>query len=79
MVKFGETLDEIQNYREALLISLETTFSAPMEAFVKREVKEVKKKRKELQLSLEEYEANLAKMLLLKNNTEAEVVTEKEG
>jgi len=79
MVKFGETLDDIQNYREALLISLETTFSAPMEAFVKREVKEVKKKRKELQLFLEEYEANLAKMLLLKNNAEPEVVAEKEG
>ena len=26
LVRFGETLDEIQNYREALLVSLETTF-----------------------------------------------------
>jgi hypothetical protein len=37
-VRFGETLDEIQSYMEALLLSLETTFSAPMEEFVKREV-----------------------------------------
>jgi len=52
--RFGETLEEIQNYREALLISLETTFSEPMETFVKREVKEVKKKRVEMSGSLEE-------------------------
>lgn len=37
-MRFGETLDEIQSYMEALLLSLETTFSAPMEEFVKREV-----------------------------------------
>jgi len=54
LVRFGETLDEIQNYREALLVSLETTFSVPMEQFVRREVKEVKKTRNALQQHLEE-------------------------
>ena len=50
MVRFGETLEEIQNYQDALLESLETTFSAPMEQFVKREVKEVKRKRQEVSM-----------------------------
>jgi hypothetical protein len=31
LVRFGETLDEIQSYRDAFLLSLETTFCAPME------------------------------------------------
>ena len=74
LIRFGETLDEIQNYREALLISLETTFSQPLEAFLKREVKEVKKKRIELQSSLVEYENNLSKFLALKNNDKDDVV-----
>jgi hypothetical protein len=75
LIRFGETIDEIQNYREALLFSLETTFSQPMEAFVKREVKEVKKKRIELQSSLLDYEANLSKLGMLKNNEKEEVIT----
>ncbi len=79
LVRFGETLDEIQSYRDALLISLETTFSAPMEAFVKREVKEVKKKRQEMRTSMEEYEANLMKLGTLKNNAESEVVADREA
>ena len=77
--RFGETLEEIQNYREALLISLETTFSQPMEIFVKREVKEVKKKRVEMTSLLEEHEQNLTKMLALKNNAEEDVVIEREA
>ncbi|GMI16032.1 hypothetical protein TrLO_g1413 [Triparma laevis f. longispina] len=79
MVRFGETLEEIQNYQDALLSSLETTFSAPMEQFVKREVKEVKRKRQELGRNLEEYEANLSRLLLLKNNTEPSIILEREN
>lgn len=43
LVRFGEVLGDIQNYEEALLQSLETTFCAPMEDFVKREVKTIRK------------------------------------
>ncbi|CAN0028227.1 unnamed protein product, partial [Discosporangium mesarthrocarpum] len=43
MVSFGETLGDIQEKEEALLQSLENTFSAPMEEFVKREVKFIRK------------------------------------
>lgn len=74
LVRFGETLGEIQNYREALLVSLETTFSVPMEQFVRREVKEVKKKRYELQRNLEEYENDLSRYLLLKNNEKQDII-----
>ncbi|CAN0081455.1 unnamed protein product, partial [Phaeothamnion confervicola] len=48
LVRFGSTVEEIQNYMEALLLSLETTFSAPMEEFVKREVKFVRKMKAEV-------------------------------
>jgi hypothetical protein len=37
------TCFEIESYREAVLLSLETTFSAPMEEFVKLEAKAVRK------------------------------------
>ncbi|CAM9849368.1 unnamed protein product, partial [Choristocarpus tenellus] len=48
LVSFGETLGDIQNYEEALLQSLENTFSAPMEEFVKREVKTIRKVNKQV-------------------------------
>lgn len=40
---FSLTCFEIESYREAVLLSLETTFSAPMEEFVKLEAKAVRK------------------------------------
>lgn len=41
--KLGGIFEEIESYRDAVLLSLETTFSAPMEEFVHIEVKTVKK------------------------------------
>jgi hypothetical protein len=79
LIRFGETLDEIQNYREALLISLETTFSQPMEAFVKREVKEVNRKRADLQSTTAEYELSLSRLLSLKISDRKEVVESAEA
>jgi hypothetical protein len=70
LVRFGETLDEIQNYVEALLLSLETTFSAPMEEFVKREVKFIRKMKIEVSRASEDYEAHLQRFLQLKRNSE---------
>lgn len=70
LIRFGETLDEIQNYNEQLLLSLETTFSAPMEEFVRREVKFIRKMKAEVNRASEDYETHLSKFLQLKNSTD---------
>ncbi len=71
LVYFGETLDEIQNYLETFLLSLENTFTAPMEEFMKREVKGVRKMKTVVTRTSEDYELSLSKFLHLKNNTDA--------
>ncbi len=68
LVHFGETLDEIQNYVEAFLLSLENTFTAPMEEFVKREVKNIRKMKNVVHRTSVEYETGLSNLLSLKNN-----------
>ena len=50
--------------------------SVPMEQFVRREVKEIKKKRSELQKNILEYENDLAKYLQLKNNEKESVISQ---
>ncbi len=76
LVHFGETLDEIQNYVEALLLSLENTFTAPMEEFVKREVKNIRKMKTVVQRTSEEYELSLSRLLHVKNNSTDSLVAE---
>ena len=78
LAKFGEVLDEIQAYRDGVLSSLEMTFSAPMEEFVKREVKTVKKLKQDVAKSAEEYEAGLAKFQLLKASIDPEMLSIRE-
>ncbi len=51
----GTTFEEIESYRDAVLLSLETTFSAPMEEFVKREVKTVKAMKVRMHMCLQLY------------------------
>lgn len=75
---FGFVLDEVQAYREGVLSSLETTFAAPMEEFVKIEVKTIKKLRADLQRSGEEYEQALAKYLAMKTGTDPELKKSRE-
>ena len=75
---FGFVLDEIQLYTDGVLSSLETTFSAPMEEFVKREVKSIKKLKSEMEKSGEEYEVALSKFLTLKNSTDSETKINRE-
>ena len=43
LVSLGEVLGDIQTIEEATLQSLENTFCAPMEDFVKREIKTIRK------------------------------------
>ncbi len=76
LVHFGETLDEIQNYVEAFLLSLENTFTAPMEEFVKREVKNIRKMKTVVQRTSEEYELSLSRLLHVKNNSTDSLVAE---
>ena len=75
---FGFVLEELQTYRDGVLRSLETTFAEPMEAFVKREVKTIKKLKNDLQKAGEEYEAALAKYLSLKTNCDREIRSARE-
>jgi len=70
LVRFGETLDEIQTSLESLVYSLESTFSAPMEEFVKQEVRSVIKMKQEVNKSREEFEAQQGKLLQLKRNSD---------
>ncbi len=70
LVYFGETLDEIQNYLEAFLLSLENTFTAPMEEFMKCEVKNIRKMKTVVNRNSEDYELSLSKFLHLKNDTD---------
>lgn len=56
LVRFGESIDEIQGYQDIFLESLENVFAAPMEAFAKREVKDMRRSRKAVTKSREEYE-----------------------
>lgn len=76
--KFGDIFEEIESYREAVLLSLETTFSAPMEEFVKREVKEIKKLKTRVQQCSEDYELLLSKFLALKPDIDSEIIHQKE-
>ncbi len=76
LVHFGETLTEIQNYVEAFLLSLEYTFMAPMEEFVKREVKNIRKMKTMVQRTSEEYELCLSRLLHVKNNSTDSVIDE---
>lgn len=79
LASFGSALEEIQHYRDALLLSLETTFSVPMEEFVKREVKTVKRLKQAYQKSAEEYETALSKSLQLRASTDPEAYLQKEA
>ena len=55
------------------------TFSAPIEEFVRREVKTVKKLKSDMQRAAEEYETTLSKFLLLKSSTEPDLLKTKES
>ena len=66
--ELGSTIEEIQSYRDALLLALETTFCSAMEAFVKREVKGVRRLKAECGKCLEEHEQDLARLLSLRND-----------
>uniref|UniRef100_A0A7R9U3L3 Uncharacterized protein n=1 Tax=Pinguiococcus pyrenoidosus TaxID=172671 RepID=A0A7R9U3L3_9STRA len=77
LAELGKTVEEIQSYRDTFLVSLETTFCAPMEAFVKREIKGVRQMKVESQRSLEEHEQDLGKLLQLRNDADAAVVSQR--
>jgi hypothetical protein len=66
LVRFGETIDEIQNLRDAALESLESTFISPMNEFVKRELKEVREQKDEISRAYDDYLDKLQKYLQLK-------------
>eukprot|EP00607_Mallomonas_marina_P008350 CAMPEP_0182424482 /NCGR_PEP_ID=MMETSP1167-20130531/10693_1 /TAXON_ID=2988 /ORGANISM="Mallomonas Sp, Strain CCMP3275" /LENGTH=861 /DNA_ID=CAMNT_0024604331 /DNA_START=153 /DNA_END=2738 /DNA_ORIENTATION=+ len=76
---FGTALDEMHWYRDQLLSSLETTFSSPMDEFVKREVKTVKRLKQALQKNSEEYEQALSKFLSLKTSADSDLFLQKEA
>lgn len=59
LVRFGETFDEIQNYRDAVLMSLEATFLTPMRDFVKRELKEIRDMKDEVNRGYDDYISQL--------------------
>lgn len=63
LAKFGETFEEIESFREGLLRSLEETFCAPMEEFVRLEVKRVRNMKQEVQKASSDLEASLVKYL----------------
>ena len=75
----GATFEEIESYRDAVLLSLETTFSAPMEEFVRREVKTVKSMKLDITECAEQYEVLLSKFLQLKTNTDRDTVEQKQA
>lgn len=79
LAKLGGIFEEVESYRDAVLLSLETTFSAPMEEFVHIEVKTVKKLKQEVAKCADEYEVNLAKFLHLRKNIEPEIIEQKES
>jgi len=75
LVRFGETIDEIQSYNDAVLFSLESTFLAPMREFVKRELKEVKSLKDAVGRAYEDYVAHLQRHLQqLRRGTNPEVL-----
>ena len=63
LAKFGDTFDEIESFREGLMRSLEETFCAPMEEFVRLEVKRVRTMKQDMQKASNELEASLVKYL----------------
>jgi hypothetical protein len=69
----GATFEEIESYRDAVLLSLETTFSAPMEEFVRREVKTVRGMKADIADCAEQYESALQKFLQLKTSADHEL------
>mmetsp|Transcript_20948 Transcript_20948/g.30198 ORF Transcript_20948/g.30198 Transcript_20948/m.30198 type:complete len:833 (+) Transcript_20948:91-2589(+) len=79
LAKFGNAFEMIESYREAVIVSLETTFSAPMEEFVKLEAKSVRKLKNAVSQNSEVYESALAKFLSLKTSVDDEVVHRKEA
>jgi hypothetical protein len=78
LVRFGRTVDEIQGYQDIFLESLENVFAAPMEAFAKREFKEMRKSRKEVQRSRDEYESTMSKYLQLNAKSQQDKVDTQE-
>lgn len=66
LTRFGRTLQEMQDYQEVLMMSLEGTFATPMKLFVTQDVEEARGRVKAADASKEAFEAAMARYLAVR-------------
>eukprot|EP00752_Nemacystus_decipiens_P002697 g2518.t1 len=75
--ELGRVLAEIQGLQEGTLLHPLEAMFGPMEDFVKREVKTIRKMKQEMHRACEEHEHSMARFLQLKRNSEESVTQAK--
>ncbi len=72
MAQIGDSLIQLEDYREGLMSAIESTFREPMEEFVEREIDTIKQLKQQHTMERFSYESLLEKYLGKKNNIELE-------